>query len=234
MSLLVSCMRCAGTQTTGTESARAQTDANSGASQQGQQDSVGQSATADGAKGGAPPTPTQHTKNIIILSTATKAVYVHFANHIATWYWMKTDFHPWLFFWAIVIVGGQLLVRYRIAKMSTAQQAKLGETMLDQRTRDLLSDIEQLRTKDPLRMEHEANSFHEQFWARRAKAVQSAHEQRRTIEMQRGLMQGEARGTDMTEWLGAKAKDEDEREVARRTHDYIQGFHQHLKSKRLI
>ncbi|EPY26220.1 hypothetical protein STCU_01379 [Strigomonas culicis] len=50
----------------------------------------------------------------------------------------------------------------------------------------------------------------------------------------RGKMQGEARGTDMTEWLGAKEKDEEEREVARRTQDYIQGFHQHLKSKRLI
>eukprot|EP00658_Telonema_sp_P-2_P016147 TRINITY_DN16254_c0_g1_i1.p1 TRINITY_DN16254_c0_g1~~TRINITY_DN16254_c0_g1_i1.p1 ORF type:complete len:172 (+),score=48.15 TRINITY_DN16254_c0_g1_i1:12-527(+) len=131
-------------------------------------------------------------------------------------------------------VSTQSTGRYRIAKEQTASQAQLGENLLDQRTRDLLSDIESLRSKDPLRLENEANIFHEQFWKRRAKAIANQRNERRSAELTRGLLQGEARGTDMTEWLGAKAKDDQEREVARRTHDYIQGFHQHLKTKRLI
>ena len=133
-----------------------------------------------------------------------------------------------------LFVGTQVIARYRVAKLQTATQAQLGENLLDQRTRDLLSDIEVLRKKDPIRLEHEANMYHEQFWKRRAVAVAESRSQVRNLEIQRGKMQGEARGTDMTEWLGAKAKDDEEREVARRTQDYFQGFHQHLKSKRLI
>lgn len=45
-----------------------------------------------------------------------------------------------------------MFARYRIAKAQTAAQAQLGENLLDQRTRDLLSDIETLRKKDPLRL----------------------------------------------------------------------------------
>jgi hypothetical protein len=131
-------------------------------------------------------------------------------------------------------IGTMFITRARHALMNTATKAQLGENLLDQRTRDLLNDIETLRVKDPLRLENEANAFHEMFWQTRAKIVAEQRHGRRSAEISRGLLQGEARGTDMTEWLGAKAKDDQEREVARRTHDYIQGFHQHLKSKRLI
>ncbi|CAC9546759.1 hypothetical protein conserved [Leishmania donovani] len=173
-------------------------------------------------------------RNIVVLSNTTKAVYVHPTNHIASWYWFITDFHKWFVGIVFLFVGTQVIARYRVSKLQTATQAQLGENLLDQRTRDLLSDIEVLRKKDPIRLEHEANIYHEQFWKRRALAVASSRNEVRSLEIQRGKMQGEARGTDMTEWLGAKAKDDEEREVARRTQDYIQGFHQHLKSKRLI
>jgi hypothetical protein len=173
-------------------------------------------------------------RNIIVLSNTTKAVYIHPINHIASWYWFITDFHKWFIGIVFLFVGTQVIARYRVAKLQTATQAQLGENLLDQRTRDLLSDIEVLRKKDPIRLEHEANIYHEQFWKRRAVAVAESRNEVRTLEIQRGKMQGKARGTDMTEWLGAKAKDDEEREVARRTQDYIQGFHQHLKSKRLI
>lgn len=173
-------------------------------------------------------------RNIIVMSNTTKAVYIHRQNHIASWYWFVTDFHKWFVGFVIIFVGSQVLARYRIAKMQTTVQAQLGENLLDQRTRDLLSDIEQLRGKDPLRLENEANLYHEQFWQRRAMSVAERNDERRNVEITRGLLQGEARGTDMTEWLGAKAKDDHEREVARRTQEYIQGFHQHLKAKRLI
>ncbi|KPA86523.1 putative mitochondrial hypothetical protein [Leptomonas pyrrhocoris] len=173
-------------------------------------------------------------RNIVVLSNTTKAVYIHPTNHIASWYWFITDFHKWFVGMVFLFVGTQVIARYRVAKLQTATQAQLGENLLDQRTRDLLSDIEVLRKKDPIRLEHEANVYHEQFWKRRAVAVVESRSEVRKLEIQRGKMQGEARGTDMTEWLGAKAKDDEEREVARRTQDYIQGFHQHLKSKRLI
>lgn len=174
------------------------------------------------------------TRNISVYSNTTKGVYIHFHNRMAAVYWFRTDFHYWLVGFIIAIVGSQLFVRYRVSKMSTVQQARLGENLLDQRTRDLLSDIETLREKDPLRLESEANQFHDLFWNLRAKKIAESRADARTMEINRGLMQGEARGTDMTEWLGAKKKDDSEREIARRTHDYIQGFHQHLKSKRLI
>lgn len=173
-------------------------------------------------------------RNIVVLSNTTKAVYVHPTNHIASWYWFITDFHKWFVGIVFLFVGTQVIARYRVSKLQTATQAQLGENLLDQRTRDLLSDIEVLRKKDPIRLEHEANIYHEQFWKRRAVAVAESRNEVRSLEIQRGKMQGEARGTDMTEWLGAKVKDDEEREVARRTQDYIQGFHQHLKSKRLI
>ncbi|KAG5492316.1 hypothetical protein GH5_01233 [Leishmania sp. Ghana 2012 LV757] len=173
-------------------------------------------------------------RNIIVLSNTTKAVYVHPTNHIASWYWFITDFHKWFIGIVFLFVGTQVIARYRVSKLQTATQAQLGENLLDQRTRDLLGDIEVLRKKDPIRLEHEANMYHEQFWKRRALAVAESRNEVRSLEIQRGKMQGEARGTDMTEWLGAKAKDDEEREVARRTQDYIQGFHQHLKSRRLI
>ncbi|KPI86497.1 hypothetical protein ABL78_4437 [Leptomonas seymouri] len=173
-------------------------------------------------------------RNIVVLSNTTKAVYIHPTNHIASWYWFITDFHKWFIGIVFLFVGTQVIARYRVAKLQTATQAQLGENLLDQRTRDLLSDIEVLRKKDPIRLEHEANVYHEQFWKRRAVAVAESRNEVRSLEIQRGKMQGEARGTDMTEWLGAKVKDDEEREVARRTQDYIQGFHQHLKSKRLI
>ncbi|EPY27819.1 hypothetical protein STCU_05519 [Strigomonas culicis] len=173
-------------------------------------------------------------RNIVVLSNTTKAVYIHPINHIASWYWFITDFHKYFLGILFIFVGSQVLARYRVAKQNTAAQAQLGENLLDQRTRDLLSDIEVLRRKDPIRLEHEANEYHEKFWKRRALAASESRAHARTLELMRGKMQGEARGTDMTEWLGAKEKDEEEREVARRTQDYIQGFHQHLKSKRLI
>ncbi|RNF25908.1 uncharacterized protein Tco025E_01912 [Trypanosoma conorhini] len=180
------------------------------------------------------PSATGKRRNIVVLSNTTKAVYIHPANHIASWYWFITDFHKWFVGIVFLFVGSQLLARYRLSKLKTVVQAQLGENLLDQRTRDLLSDIEVLRRKDPLRLEQEANVFHEQFWKRRAIAVSESRNEVRRVELQRGMLQGQARGTDMTEWLGAKAKDDEEREVARRTQDYIQGFHQHLKSKRLI
>ena len=173
-------------------------------------------------------------RNIRVYANTTKGVYIHFHNRMAAVYWWRTDFHPWLVGCILVFVGSQLFVRYRVSVMSTVQQARLGENLLDQRTRDLLSDIETLRAKDPLRLESEANAFHELFWNLRAKKVAESRTEARKTEIDRGVMQGEARGTDMTEWLGAKKKDDSEREIARRTHDYIQGFHQHLKSKRLI
>ncbi|KEG13664.1 hypothetical protein DQ04_00861060 [Trypanosoma grayi] len=173
-------------------------------------------------------------RNIVVLSNTTKGVYIHPTNHIASWYWFVTDFHKWFVGIVFLFVGSQVLARYRVAKMQTVVQAQLGENLLDQRTRDLLGDIEVLRRKDPIRLEQEANVFHEQFWKRRALSVSEARNEVRKVELQRGIMQGQARGTDMTEWLGAKAKDDEEREVARRTQDYIQGFHQHLKSRRLI
>ncbi|CUI14820.1 Hypothetical protein, putative [Bodo saltans] len=194
-----------------------------------------QQSSALGAHGGsAAESTTGKRRNILVMSNTTKAVYIHRHNHIASWYWFVTDFHKWFVGFVILFVGSQVLARYRIAKMQTTVQAQLGENLLDQRTRDLLSDVEQLRVKDPLRLENEANAYHEQFWQRRAKAVAERNDERRNVEITRGLMQGEARGTDMTEWLGAKAKDDQEREVARRTQEYIQGFHQHLKAKRLI
>eukprot|EP00758_Cryptobia_borreli_P005161 Tbor_TRINITY_DN4759_c0_g2::TRINITY_DN4759_c0_g2_i1::g.17105::m.17105 len=173
-------------------------------------------------------------RNIIILANTTKAVYIHPHNHRASWYWFRTDFHRYFVLFISIFVGSQLLARYRIAVSQTAAQAQIGENLLDHRTREILSDIEALRTKDPLRLENEANLFHEQFWKRRARAVSIQRNERRSVELSRGMLQGEARGTDMTEWLGAKEKDDQEREVARRTHDYIQGLHQHLKAKRLI
>ncbi|EAN95746.1 hypothetical protein, conserved [Trypanosoma cruzi] len=182
---------------------------------------------------GAPRTPGKR-RNIVVLSNTTKAVYIHPMNHIASWYWFITDFHKWFVGIVFLFVGSQVLARYRISKLQTVVQAQLGENLLDQRTRDLLGDIEVLRRKDPVRLEQEANVYHEQFWKRRAIAVSESRNEVRRVELQRGMLQGQARGTDMTEWLGAKAKDDEEREVARRTQDYIQGFHQHLKSKRLI
>jgi len=185
-------------------------------------------ASTPGAEEGEP------VRNIRVYCNTTKGVYIHFHNRMAAVYWWRTDFHPWLVGCIVVFVGSQLFVRYRVSVMSTVQQARLGENLLDQRTRDLLSDIETLRAKDPLRLESEANAFHELFWNLRAKKVAESRTEARQTEIDRGVMQGEARGTDMTEWLGAKKKDDSEREIARRTHDYIQGFHQHLKSKRLI
>ena len=173
-------------------------------------------------------------RNIRVYANTTKGVYIHFHNRMAAIYWWRTDFHYWLVGCILAFVGSQLLVRYRVSVMSTVQQARLGENLLDQRTRDLLTDIESLREKDPLRLESEANAFHELFWNLRAKKVAGSRSEARQTEIDRGVMQGEARGTDSTEWLGAKKKDDSEREIARRTHDYIQGFHQHLKSKRLI
>lgn len=177
---------------------------------------------------------TAKRRNIIVMSNTTKAVYIHPINHIASWYWFITDFHKWFVGFVFLFVGSQVFARYRVAKVQTATQAQLGENLLDQRTRDLLNDIEVLRKKDPVRLEHEANMYHEQFWKRRALAISESRTELRKMEMEKGRMQGIARGTDMTEWLGAKAKDDEEREIARRTQDYIQGFHQHLKSKRLI
>lgn len=196
-------------------------------------------ATSSGATGStaAAPAPTEEPKGkrtITVFSNVTKGVYLHQQNRIASWYWFITDFHKWFIFACVTFVGSLVLSRYRVATSTTAAQAQIGENLLDQRTRDLLSDVEQLRLKDPVRLENEANAFHEAFWKRRAVAVANERQQQRTAEMKRGLLQGEARGTDMTEWLGAKHKDDEEREVARRTHDYIQGFHQHLKAKRLI
>jgi hypothetical protein len=204
------------------------------AKQQGTTNDAKQQSSAIGAHGGTAAEPTGKRRNIIVMSNTTKAVYIHRTNHIASWYWFVTDFHKWFVGFVVLFVGSQVLARYRIAKMQTTVQAQLGENLLDQRTRDLLSDVEQLRVKDPLRLENEANAYHEQFWQRRAKAVAERNDERRNVEITRGLLQGEARGTDMTEWLGAKAKDDQEREVARRTQEYIQGFHQHLKAKRLI
>jgi hypothetical protein len=178
--------------------------------------------------------PVGSRKNIVIMSSTTKGVYVHQNYRIGSWYFFATDF---MFYFVAALgtfIGSQLFVRYRVAKLATVQQTKLGENLLDQRTRDLLTDVESLRKKDPLRLEDEANKFHELFWNRRANAVADVNKEKRSVEISRGLMQGEARGTDMSEWLGAKQKDDEERELARRTHDYIQGFHQHLKSKRLI
>ncbi|CAD2216589.1 hypothetical protein AGDE_03695 [Angomonas deanei] len=173
-------------------------------------------------------------RNIVVLSNTTKGVYIHPINHIASWYWFITDFHKYFLGIIVFFVGTQVLARYRLAQQNTAAQAQLGENLLDQRTRDLLTDIENLRRKDPLRLESEANTYHAEFWKRRAKQASSERREKRNIEIERGKLQGEARGTDLTEWMGAKEKDEEEREVARRTQDYIQGFHQHLKSKRLI
>ena len=200
----------------------------------GKEGKEGKGDTKTTALGAAADENAPKRRNIVVLSNTTKAVYVHPINHIASWYWFITDFHKWFMGFVFLFVGTQVIARYRVAKLQTATQAQLGENLLDQRTRDLLSDIEVLRKKDPIRLEHEANMYHEQFWKRRAVAVAESRSQVRNLEIQRGKMQGEARGTDMTEWLGAKAKDDEEREVERRTQDYIQGFHQHLKSKRLI
>lgn len=200
-------------------------------------EAAGAGAGAAAGEGAGPlgaAAPEGKKRNIIVMANTTKAIYIHPQNHTASWYWFRTDFHRWLVFGLLTFVGSQVLARWRIAKQQTTAQAQLGENLLDQRTRDLLGDIESLRAKDPLRLENEANLFHEQFWKRRAKVVSQERSERRNAELTRGMLQGEARGTDMTEWLGAKAKDEQEREVARRTHDYIQGFHQHLKAKRLI
>jgi hypothetical protein len=194
----------------------------------------GGAAAGGGAGGLSAPAEGEKVRNIRVFTNTTKAVYVHQHNRIATYYWMRTDFHFWFCMVAFGFVGSQLFVRYKVAKRATAEQAKLGESLLDQRTRELLTDIEGLRNKDPLRLESEANLFHEMFWQQRAKMVADTAKERRSVEISRGVMQGEARGTDMSEWLGAKQKDDVEREVARRTHDYIQGFHQHLKAKRLI
>jgi hypothetical protein len=199
---------------------------------QGEEAKSSSSAMASAA--GDEPAAEEKPRNIRVYANTTKGVYIHFHNRMAAIYWWRTDFHYWLVGCILMFVGSQLLVRYRVSVMSTVQQARLGENLLDQRTRDLLSDIETLREKDPLRLESEANAFHELFWNLRAKKVAGSRSDARKMEIDRGVMQGEARGTDMTEWLGAKKKDDSEREIARRTHDYIQGFHQHLKSKRLI
>ncbi|KAG5466482.1 hypothetical protein LSCM4_01633 [Leishmania orientalis] len=209
--------------------AQSEQDAKSEGNQQHQETGANTDALGAAADEEAP-----RRRNIIVLSNTTKAVYVHPTNHIASWYWFITDFHKWFVGIVFLFVGTQVIARYRVSKLQTATQAQLGENLLDQRTRDLLGDIEVLRKKDPIRLEHEANMYHEQFWKRRALAVAESRNEVRSLEIQRGKMQGEARGTDMTEWLGAKAKDDEEREVARRTQDYIQGFHQHLKSRRLI
>lgn len=218
---------CAATASQGKHAADQQAG---GEQKQNQGDGAAFQSTALGTSDAAHKKP----RNITVMSNTTKAVYIHRQNQIASWYWFITDFHKWFVGFLVLFVGSQVLARYRIAKMQTTIQAQLGENLLDQRTRDLLSDIEQLRLKDPLRLENEANLYHEQFWGRRAKALAARNQEKRSAEITRGMLQGEARGTDMTEWLGAKAKDDEEREVARRTQDYIQGFHQHLKAKRLI
>lgn len=180
------------------------------------------------------PSKQRKTRNISVFSNTAKGMYVHVPNLLGGLSFTVKDLP--FYFWGVMIlfVGSQVYVRWKVAKRQTAESAKLGESLLDNRTRDLLGDVENLRNKDPLRLESEANQFHEIFWKRRAKAVSDVRQEKRTIEIARGEMQGVARGTDMSEWLGAKKKDEEEREVARRTHDYIQGFHQHLKAKRLI
>lgn len=203
---------------------------------------TGSSGGANGGASGAqvpyaPPEEPQYEepgRNLRVFSNTAKGLYIHFPNLFGAQAFIMNDIH--VYFWGLTLlfIGSQVYVRYKVAKRETAEQAKLGETLLDNRTRDLLGDIEALRNKDPLRLESEANVFHEMFWRNRAKAVADARKDRRQMEIARGEMQGAARGTDMSEWLGAKHKDEEEREIARRTADYVQGFHQHLKSRRLL
>eukprot|EP00760_Papus_ankaliazontas_P004697 PhM_4_TR12030/c0_g2_i1/m.73375 len=173
-------------------------------------------------------------KNFNVMTTTTKSVYIHYRNQLALWWWFRTDGNWWYFGGILAFIASHVVYRFKVGAKKSAENVSLGETLLDERTRDLLGDVEKLREKDPLRLEKEANEFHERFWKTRAHAVTVENQQKREKEMKQTELIAQTQGTDMSEWLHAKGKDAKEREIARRTHDYIQGFHQHLKVKRLI
>ena len=233
--------------------ATAATDGGAGAAganqQQQQQQGAKASASSDGASAGPEaewtsdtkskgiipePEPMRKYSSIEVISTSGKGVYWAPYSSLAANDWRLLDFKWWWWFALTSFIGSQMVVRYRVSNMATAQQAKLGETLLDQSARDLLSDIETLRQRDPLRLENEANTYHKAFWSVRAKAVAEQRKHTRNVEMDRGHLIGAARGQDMEEWKEAAQKDHDEVETVKRTHEYIRGFHQHLKAKRLI
>ena len=176
----------------------------------------------------------KNTRRFTIMTTTTKGVYVHYRNDLAFWWWGKTDFNWYFWGGTALFIGSQIIHRYKVGKKISAEKVMIGENLLDERTKELLGDIEKLREKDPLRLEKEANTFHEDFWKTRALAVSDSLRRKRTIEKKQDEALTLSKGTDMSEWMEAKVKDTKEKEIARRTHEYIQGFHQYLKVRRLI
>jgi len=178
--------------------------------------------------------PKDKGRNFMVFSATAKGRHLHMGNYVQKTYWIYSDFGWWypigIFFFVLI----PITYRIKHSQKATEENARLGENLLDERVKELLGDIERLRLKDPLRLESEANAYHDAYWKRRARNVAAQQQHTREVEMNRGVMQGEARGTDMTEWVSNKEKDDGERHVARRTQDYIQGFHHHLKYKRLI
>ena len=173
-------------------------------------------------------------RNFLVMSNTKKGYYFHRGNEVAAFFWVRQEMDYWKSLVVLVGIVFPMFCQYQFLRRNQVEQVKLGDSLLDNRTRELLGDIEQLRKKDPLRLESEANTFHEAFWRRRARNITAQREHTRRVEITRGLMQSEARGTDISEWATNKKKEDEERHIARRTQDYIQGFHQHLKSKRLI
>ena len=173
-------------------------------------------------------------RRFTIMTTTTKAVHVHYRNMLSLWWWYVARGPRYLAVATFTFIASALIYRAKKGQQKSAECVMLGENLLDERTKELLGDIEKLREKDPVRLEKEANTFHEQFWKTRALAVTEDRHHRRSLEKKQIQAISASTGTDMSEWMEAKVKDTKEKEVARRTHDYIQGFHTHLKVRRLI
>ncbi|KNH05416.1 hypothetical protein XU18_3587 [Perkinsela sp. CCAP 1560/4] len=172
-------------------------------------------------------------RKITIMTNTRKAVYVHYRNYYAQWWWYMSTAR-WYYFVFLFTYGlAHVAFRYRLGKKKSAEVVMIGENLLDDQTKALLVEIEKLRERDPIRLENEANDFHELFWKHRAYAMTDDIKRRREREArEEAAMVGS--GTDMSEWMDAKTKDKKEKEISRRTRDYILGFHQHLKVKKLL
>ena len=173
-------------------------------------------------------------RRMTIMENVQKAKYIHHRNDFAEWWYLMTTFRWYWFAFLLVYSLSHVIFRFRSGQKKSAETAMIGENLLDETCKTLLAEIEKIREKDPVRLEKEANEFHELFWKQRAFAVTDEIKQRRAREAAEESVLLSSSGTDMSEWVEAKSKDRKEKDVARRTRDYINGFHKHLKTKRLI
>ena len=176
----------------------------------------------------------ENTRKMLVMESFQKARYIHPRNNLAEWWWLLTKFRWYWIFLTLVYGFSHVVFRFRAGLKKSAETAMIGETLLDETCKSLLTEIEKIRERDPIRLEKEANEFHEQFWKKRAIAARDNITKRRNRDANEEDILKKSSGTDMSEWVEAKTKDRKEKDVARRTREYILGFHKHLKTKRLI